>query len=42
MMEFLQALSAGGDMATIALVVVLWRFDRRILRIETKLEKKTC
>lgn len=27
-------LSAGGDLATIALVIVMWKFDRRLLRIE--------
>jgi len=30
----LQLLSAGGDVATIALLVIMWRFDRRLLRIE--------
>lgn len=30
----LQALSAGGDLATIALVVILWKLDRRVLVLE--------
>jgi len=30
----LQLLSAGGDVATIALLAIMWRFDRRLLRIE--------
>lgn len=33
--EFLQLLAATGDAATIALLAVLWRFDRRILVLET-------
>jgi len=32
--SFLKALSAGGDLATIALLAIMWRFDRRLLRIE--------
>jgi len=32
--SLLKALSAGGDLATIALLVIMWRFDRRLLRIE--------
>jgi len=32
--SFLKALSAGGDIATIALLAIMWRFDRRLLRIE--------
>lgn len=40
MMDLLQALAAGGDIATMALVAVLWRFDRRILRIEDFLKHK--
>lgn len=27
-------LAAGGDLATIALLVVMWRFDRRLLALE--------
>lgn len=38
MQEIFSLLSAFGDLATMALVAVLWRFDRRILRIETILE----
>ncbi|MFQ5510092.1 MAG: hypothetical protein ACE5FN_12280 [Leptospirillia bacterium] len=32
--SLLKALSAGGDLATIALLAIMWRFDRRLLRIE--------
>ena len=38
MAEFLELLAAGGDMATIALCAVLWRLDRRLLLVETKLQ----
>ena len=34
MTELLQMLSAGGDLAMIAVVVFLWRLDRRVLRLE--------
>lgn len=27
-------LSAGGDLATMALVFIMWKFDRRLLAIE--------
>lgn len=40
MIDLLQALSAGGDIATIALVIALWRLDRRILSIENFLKHK--
>ncbi len=35
MTEFLQMLSAGGDLAMIAVVGFLWRLDRRVVRLET-------
>lgn len=38
--SFLEALSAGGDLAVMALVVLLWGFDRRILSIENFLKLK--
>lgn len=28
-------LATGADAATIALLIVMWRFDRRLLRLET-------
>lgn len=28
-------LGSGADMAIIALLVVMWRFDRRLLKLET-------
>lgn len=34
-----QVLSSGGDVATIALLGVMWRFDRRLLIVETKILK---
>lgn len=39
MEAFLQLLASGSDAATIALVVALWRLDRRLLIIETKIER---
>lgn len=30
----LQALGAGGDVAVIALLFVMWKFDRRLLKLE--------
>ena len=30
----LDMLAAGGDVATIAVMYLLWRFDRRLLRME--------
>lgn len=39
-MEFVEALSIGGDAAQIALVAVLWRLDRRILSVEQFLKAK--
>lgn len=35
--ELFKLLSAGGDVATVALLVLLWRFDRRLFKIELKL-----
>lgn len=32
--ELLEALAAGGDVAAIVLVGVVWRFDRRVLKLE--------
>ena len=37
MTEFLQMLGAGGDAAMIALFFFMWRFDRRLLKIELHL-----
>jgi len=30
-----EVLSSGSDLATIGLLVVMWRFDRRLLVLET-------
>lgn len=32
--ELLSILSAGGDVSMIAVAVLLWRLDRRVLRLE--------
>ena len=32
--ELLKMLSAGGDLATIAVMYALWRMDRRLLALE--------
>lgn len=33
--EILKLLDAGGNVSTIALVLIAWRFDRRLLIVET-------
>lgn len=33
-MSLVELLAAGGDLATIAVFVMLWKFDRRILKLE--------
>ncbi|MFN6941963.1 MAG: hypothetical protein ACK4OG_08170 [Parvibaculum sp.] len=38
-LELLQLLSAGGDMATIAVMYALWRMDRRLLTLELVAKK---
>lgn len=37
-LKIIEMLSAGGDIATIALFFLMWKFDRRLLKIETKME----
>jgi len=37
--EIFTLLSAGGDVATMALLYVMWRFDRRLLTLEIKLAR---
>ncbi len=39
-LEILKFLSAGGDLAMIALAAFLWRFDRRLYRVELHLWPK--
>jgi|GEM_PF-4530412 len=39
-MEYLQALSAVGDVAMAAVALAFWRIDRRILSIENYLKFK--
>lgn len=41
MIEVLELLAAGGDLATMALVYIMWRFDRRLLVIELKIAERT-
>jgi hypothetical protein len=36
-LELFKILSAGGDVATIALAAAIWKLDRRMLRVELKL-----
>lgn len=36
-MEIIQALSIGGDAAVIAFAILLWRMDRRLLKLEIKI-----
>lgn len=35
--DVLSIISAGGDMALVALVWIMWRFDRRLLTVELSL-----
>jgi hypothetical protein len=35
-----QLLSAGGDVSMIALVFIMWKFDRRLLTLELSLLSK--
>lgn len=36
---FLSFLQAGGDAAMIGLFFLMWKFDRRLIRIETIMDK---
>lgn len=38
--EILSLISAGGDLAVIAVVYALYRIDRRLFAVEMKLEGK--
>lgn len=38
-LQLVQMLSAGGDLATIALFFLMWRFDRRLLMIEFSMKE---
>lgn len=38
-LQLVQMLSAGGDLATIALFFLMWRFDRRLLMIELSMKE---
>lgn len=35
--DVLELLAAGGDLATLAVCYVLWRLDRRLLKVELHL-----
>ena len=37
--DLARIVAVAGDGATLALVLILWRFDRRILRIELTIEQ---
>jgi hypothetical protein len=39
-MELMQILAAGGDLSTMLLVFVAWRFDKRISHLEWNLGVK--
>ncbi|MCV0441474.1 MAG: hypothetical protein K5880_23040 [Hydrogenophaga sp.] len=36
--SFLELLSAGGNLSMMALVLIMWKFDRRLVVIETTLK----
>ena len=36
MLDVFQYLGAGGDLATIAFFYLLWRLERRVLKLEVK------
>jgi hypothetical protein len=36
-MTILQTIAAGGDLAIVAVLYLLWRLDRRVLKLETNL-----
>ena len=38
MTDLLQLLSSAGDLAIIGVLAMLWRFDRRLVRLETLLK----
>lgn len=37
--DILKLLDAGGNLATIGLLLVMWKFDRRLVKIETVIEQ---
>ncbi len=41
MIDLLQLLSGAGDLAIIGVLAMLWRFDRRLVRLETLLNAKS-
>jgi hypothetical protein len=41
-LEFFKVLGAGGDLATIAVFFALWKFDRRLFRLELKIGGKSA
>ncbi len=40
MTEIYQLIGAGGDVAIVAVFGLLWRLDRRLVRLETMLNGK--
>ena len=39
--EALKILSAGGDLGILVLIYFLWKFDRRIVRVEENIKHNT-
>jgi len=39
--ELLKLLSAGGDLGIFVLIYFLWKFDRRVVRLEEKVLQNT-
>ncbi len=37
MEELLKYLAAGGSITNLVLVIIMWRLDRRLVRIETRM-----
>lgn len=37
-LEIFEWLNAGGNLAMMALVYIMWKFDRRLVRMETIIE----
>lgn len=38
--KIIELLAAGGDLATMALLFVMWKFDRRLYALELTTHKK--
>ena len=40
-LSILDLLAAGGNLSMMALVLIMWKFDRRLVVIETTLKNQT-